>query len=396
MAKFLGPVLFCYVLVSLFLSSSAQSCGNYAFSSNKVFSSCNDLPVLNSFLHWNYNTTSGTVQIAYRQTGVTSFQWIAWAINPNATGMEGSQALVAYQSSEGNLTAYTSPVTNYSTKLEKGDLSFAVSDLSAVFANNEMIIFATVELPNNTTTVNQAWQEGPLDGKTPGTHARSGANLISMGTLDFLSGQTAATGGGNSKARKRNVSGSISAKPLEVHGVLNAISWGTLMPLGALIARYLRVFKSADPAWFYIHVTCQSSAYIIGVAGWATGLKLGSDSSGIHYDAHRNIGIALFCLGTLQKDHKSRFYWNIYHHSIGYLVIILSIVNIFKGLDILDPEKKWKKAYIAILVILSFKVVLLEAYTWYIVLKRKRSTGSEKTLYPINGVYEYGARPRVV
>lgn len=87
---------------------------------------------------------------------------------------------------------------------------------------------------------------------------------------------------------------------LQIHGVLNAVSWGILMPIGAIIARYMRVFKSADPAWFYLHVTCQSSAYIIGVAGWATGIKLGSESSGVQYTAHRAIGIVLFCLGTLQ------------------------------------------------------------------------------------------------
>jgi hypothetical protein len=86
----------------------------------------------------------------------------------------------------------------------------------------------------------------------------------------------------------------------QTHGVLNAVSWGVLMPLGAVIARYLKVFKSADPAWFYLHVTCQTSAYIVGVAGWGTGLKLGSDSVGVTYSTHRALGISLFVLGTLQ------------------------------------------------------------------------------------------------
>lgn len=73
-----------------------------------------------------------------------------------------------------------------------------------------------------------------------------------------------------------------------------------MMPTGAIIARYLRVSKSAGPAWFYLHVSCQSSAYVIGVAGWATGLKLGGESPGIQFTAHRAIGIALFCLATVQ------------------------------------------------------------------------------------------------
>lgn len=87
---------------------------------------------------------------------------------------------------------------------------------------------------------------------------------------------------------------------LQIHGILNGVSWGIMMPIGAIIARYLRVAKSADPAWFYLHVFCQSSAYIIGVSGWATGLKLGSESAGIQFSTHRAIGIALFCLATIQ------------------------------------------------------------------------------------------------
>ena len=83
-------------------------------------------------------------------------------------------------------------------------------------------------------------------------------------------------------------------------GVLTGVRWGILFPVGVIIARYLRTFKSADPAWFYAHVTCQVSAYAIGVAGWATGIKLGSESKGIEYTGHRNIGIALFAIATLQ------------------------------------------------------------------------------------------------
>lgn len=91
------------------------------------------------------------------------------------------------------------------------------------------------------------------------------------------------------------------------------MSWGILMPIGAIIARYMRVFKSADPAWFYLHVACQCSAYIVGVAGWGTGLKLGSDSKGITYHSHRDIGIALFCLATLQV---SPFSASLLHHTL--------------------------------------------------------------------------------
>lgn len=396
----LGPrgVLLCCIMLTLFLSTYAQTCSNYLFASNRVFSACNDLPVLNSFLHYTYNPSSQTLAVAYRHTNFDSSKWVAWAINPTSQGMAGSQALVAFQQSDGSIKAYTSPVTGYTTQLAEGDLSFPVSDLSATYSNNEVIIFATLGLGNATIgTLNQVWQEGQLSGNTPAAHATSGDNVQSMGTLNVVSGQSGGASGSSSKTKKQNI-----------HGVLNAMSWGIMMPLGAIIARYLRVFPSADPAWFYLHVTCQTSAYIIGVAGWATGIRLGSQSPGIQFTAHRVIGIILFCVATLQviallvrpkKEHKHRIFWNIYHHSLGYSIIILGIINIFKGFDILNPEKKWERAYTGIIIVLAIITIILEAYTWFVVLKRKKAANAEKMSNGngygnngVNGHYPYGGR----
>ncbi|KAJ9185119.1 hypothetical protein P3X46_004783 [Hevea brasiliensis] len=383
-------VLTLSILMSMILSSSALTCSSYTFSSNQVFIACNDLPHLNSFLHWNYNSSSSKLQIAYRQTGISSSRWVAWAINPVSLGMAGSQALVAFQQSDGTIKAYTSPISSYQTSLQEGKLSFDVTDLSATYSNNEMIIFATLGISNiGTATVNQVWQEGPVSTDSPHVHSTTGANVQSMGTVNLLSG-TVGQSGGNDRTRKRNI-----------HGVLNAVSWGIMMPIGALMARYLKVFKSADPAWFYLHVSCQSIAYVFGVAGWGTGLKLGSQSSGVQYDAHRTIGIILFCLGTIQAfalllrpkpDHKYRFYWNIYHRTVGYNVIILSIINIFKGFEILSPLKKWKNAYIGVIAALAFTAVWLEGYTWYLMVKRRRLDSAGKMPQGIiasNGVNGY-------
>ncbi|KAL1166221.1 hypothetical protein V6Z11_A06G182700 [Gossypium hirsutum] len=181
--------LYLCLFMCLILTCYAQTCAKYAFSSNRVFKSCTDLPVLNSFLHYNYDV-SGKLEIAYRHTGITSSRWIAWAINPTSKAMVGSQALVAYQLSDGSMRAYTSPITQYQTQLQ------------------------------------EVWQEGAMSGNTPQMHATSGPNVQSMGTLNLLSGQAGTIGGRTSTQRKQNI-----------HGVLNAVSWGILMPLGAIIAR---------------------------------------------------------------------------------------------------------------------------------------------------------------
>lgn len=212
MAEKLKIVLFVSVFsVSVIISSSfaQQACNKYSFSDNREYSSCIDLPVLNSFIHYNYESSSGKLEVAFRKTGMDSSGWIAWAINPAATGMVGSQALVAYQQADGKMKAYTSPVTEYKTSLEEGKLSFEVSDLEAKLEKNEMTIFATMAVGKGNTTVNQVWQEGPVSDGVPQMHSTSGGNVQSMGKLNLLSGTASSSGGGDSKTKQRNVSDSI-------------------------------------------------------------------------------------------------------------------------------------------------------------------------------------------
>ncbi|XP_012699160.1 LOW QUALITY PROTEIN: cytochrome b561 and DOMON domain-containing protein At4g17280-like [Setaria italica] len=180
------------------------------------------------------------------------------------------------------------------------------------------------------------------------------------------------------------VLGRFRTRRRQIHGVLNAVSWGVLLPMGAIVARYLKTFRSADPAWFYLHVACQLAGYGVGVSGWATGMNLGRESEGVTYADHRDIGIAVFALGTLQvlalflrpkKEHKYRAYWNAYHHSVGYAVIVLGVVNIFKGMGILGVEQRWRTAYIAAVCVLAIAAAALEAVTWGVVVRRRKAEG---------------------
>ncbi|XVF21093.1 hypothetical protein REPUB_Repub12eG0061200 [Reevesia pubescens] len=375
-------VLFSCLVISFLASSSAQTCLTQTFSNNRQYANCSDLPALNCYLHWTYDQAVGTVEIAFRHAGTTSSSWSAWGINPNGPRMMDSQTLIAFVDSSGVAQAFTMSIDTMRPSMQQSNLSFEVPSLSATFENNEMTIFSVLRISEDLLSTSQVWQVGPVSNGQLEVHPTTGANLQSTGSVNFLTGQSGGSGSGNSRTRRRNV-----------HGVLNTVSWGILMPLGAIMARYMRVFKSADPAWFYLHVAYQSSAYIVGVAGWATGIRLGSDSTGVTQNPHRNIGIALFCLGTLQvfalllrpkKDHKYRLYWNIYHHSVGYTVIILSIINIFEGFDILKPDEHWERIYIGILIFLGIITTLLEALTWYIVIRR-RKIGSDKHSHSMNG-----------
>lgn len=72
---------------------------------------------------------------------------------------------------------------------------------------------------------------------------------------------------------------------------------------------------------------------------------------------------------------------------VGYTVVILSVINILKGLDILEPEKKWKNAYIVVVIALACIVVVLEFYTWGVVLRKKNSESAGKMSRGINGAH---------
>jgi hypothetical protein len=391
MASMLRLALALCILSSVVLTSSAQTCKNQTFSNNKKFTTCRDLPQLTAYLHWSYDQPSGKLDIAFRHGGITATnRWVAWAINPSNTldpAMVGAQALVAIPQSSGSPKAYTSSIADTRTQLQEGSIRYPVSGFSATYQNNEVTIFATLTLPNGTTSIVHVWQDGTTTSdSTPQEHSHESSHSNSKEVLDLVSGTSQASSGIGSRQRRRNT-----------HGVLNAISWGILMPTGAVIARYLKVFKSADPAWFYLHITCQVSAYIVGLSGFGTGLKLGSDSEGIEYDTHRALAIVLATFATLQvfalflrpnKDHKLRFYWNMYHYLVGYATIIISIVNVFKGFEALgdfvgDRYKNWKHAYIGIIGALGGIAVFLEAYTWMVVLKRKQI--ENKTSNGVNG-----------
>ncbi|KAL8259297.1 hypothetical protein R6Q59_027250 [Mikania micrantha] len=354
---FKGVFLSFTIIATLFSSSFAQTCSNYAFASNKVFTTCKDLPFLNSFLHYTYNPSSKTLKISYPHTNVGSSGWVAWAINPTSQGMAGSQALVAFKQSNAKMKGYTLSIDpgglrwsertgvgggqgvslskigicqgravemignewgvgpvggcwkeerigaamvwrgcgSYSTRLQEGDLSFPVSDLSAAYSNNEIVIFAALDIQNVSTNLNHVWQDGQVSNDAPMVHATSGDNIRSMGTLNVLSGQSGSAPGaaGSTNNNQRNVPSLIF-----YHQISLIYMFFLVFQRITQLNMYVVV---VDLIWFYLHVTCQTSAYVIGVAGWANGIQLGGQSLGIRFKSHIIIGIILFCVATLQK-----------------------------------------------------------------------------------------------
>ncbi|KAL8140499.1 hypothetical protein V2J09_006520 [Rumex salicifolius] len=196
-----------FAVIALFLaltstvSAQSSSC-SFSFSDNREYATCLSLSQLNSFLHWTYNASTATADIAFRATNVTvssTGNWVAWALNPTSSGMIGAQAcppyfafgttaLVAFKTSSGSMSAYTSSVVTAAiSTLKESALSYTVTNLTAESSGSQIIIFAKIQVPANKTSVNHVWQVGPLSGGSPAQHLLTTEHRTSFGTLDFLS-----------------------------------------------------------------------------------------------------------------------------------------------------------------------------------------------------------------
>ncbi|GAU12590.1 hypothetical protein TSUD_132000 [Trifolium subterraneum] len=291
--------------------TTSKPCNTYTFPNDLNYATCNDLPVLESSLHWNYYPKTNKVDIAFKKNNAKDSSWIAWAINPDSKGYD----------------RITSP-----NRLSEIRWKFQ----SIYIVYNKLCNYVT---RGNTSLFNHVWQEGLVsnDGSLR-AHAMTGPNVQSFGTLDFKSGIV---------SKNKNVGGKLKSRTIlrNVHGILNAISWGTLMPIGVILARYLKSFDgSIGPVWFHLHRACQSIALVIGTIGFGTGLYMGNQP-GQHDTPHRCAGITLMTLAFTQvcvafclrpkKDHK------------------------VKGIDVM-----WRNIYAWVIGLLGLTVFCLEVVTW--------------------------------
>jgi hypothetical protein len=170
--------------------SAAQSCASYTFSNNQAYESCASLPRLGATLHYNYTADTNTVSVAFRAPPLAKGGWVAWGLNPNGTGMVGTQAVVAFQHSNGSLVAYPTLLDSYAPSMapaKPAELGFPVSDVAAEhLSGKEMVVYATVALPGKGSKFNHVWQQGSsVVNDVPAAHPTTGDNILSSGTVDF-------------------------------------------------------------------------------------------------------------------------------------------------------------------------------------------------------------------
>lgn len=151
-----------------------------------------------------------------------------------------------------------------------------------------------------------------------------------------------------------------------LHGILNAVGWGILLPIGAMIARYL---KHVGRLWFYSHSIIQIVGFILGTSGVIAGLIL-NDRIDVNVAKHKAIGLIVITLGCLQvlaivirpsEDSKSRKFWNWYHQNVGRILILFAIFNVFYGIYLGHAGSEWNVTYgvfLGIIVTVAFSLEL--------------------------------------
>ncbi|XP_009611913.1 cytochrome b561 and DOMON domain-containing protein At5g35735-like [Nicotiana tomentosiformis] len=300
--------------------------------------------------------------------------WLAWGLNPGPEArMVGTQALIGIKNKSNllwdtyNITTYT----KFGCQLLPSPIDLNISNFNFSYIDylQYHVIKATIvldPLKYDVSRLNHVWQVGvDVDavGKEPKMHAKALRNYDSTETINLMTG----------KGRGNRVHTSNLIR--QVHGVLNIIGWGTLLPIGVLIARNFREYPLPCSGWKSYHISCQSVGYIVGSAGWAVGIWLGKASKYYSFPKHGIFGICIFTFATLQMlflklkpddESKCRDYRNMFHHVLGYSLLVVSCINIVKGLRIMYlDENYWVPAYFGVAGCLAFIFLVFEIVSWF-------------------------------
>ncbi|KAK3184619.1 hypothetical protein Dsin_031905 [Dipteronia sinensis] len=278
--------------------------------------------------------------------------YVAMGFSSNGE-MVGSSAIVGWISSDqtGIIKQYLlSGRTPGQVLPNQGNLNISSSMVISQSARIYLIFqLNTAEQPTS-RLIYAVGQDGFLPSASTSTLSKH--SDMATTTLNYVTGQTRTQGTPYARLRKS-------------HGLLNMLGWGILMIIGAIVARHL---KHMDPLWFYCHISIQSLGFLLGLSGVITGLvlnnKLNNDVS-----THKSLGILILVLGCLQimaflarpnKESKVRKYWNWYHYTVGRILIIFAISNVFYGIHLGEKGTGWRAGYAVVISFLILFAIILE------------------------------------
>ena len=123
--------------------------------------------------------------------------WVGWGINPTAAAMVGTQALIAFKSTEGPVV-YTYNLSmglmSPGFSLTPGQIILNFTNSSAEILGTQLTIYATLNLnANESLQMNHVWNRGSsvnLTSNSPGPHSFTGENIQSVLPINLSTGAT--------------------------------------------------------------------------------------------------------------------------------------------------------------------------------------------------------------
>lgn len=185
------------------------------------------------------------------------------------------------------------------------------------------------------------------------TMARGGpdANPFVAAVVQSPTGTTTTSPQPTTMTSKSSSSGQPSSTILMAHGIMAAVAFALLFPIGGIV---IRIANFSGLVW--VHAAIQTIAFLVYTAAFGLGIYIATKLNYIG-QYHPIIGIVVFgllvfqpALGLLHhrkfKKTYSRNLWSFAHLGIGRVAIILGIVNGGLGLLLADNAgTHWIIAY---------------------------------------------------
>ncbi|CAG5090653.1 Oidioi.mRNA.OKI2018_I69.PAR.g12676.t1.cds [Oikopleura dioica] len=171
----------------------------------------------------------------------------------------------------------------------------------------------------------------------------------------------------------------LDISAMKIHAILMFVAWGILVPSGLFIGRffkrgYPKKMVKSKPIWFQFHRLLMVLSVILTIVGIILIFvnRQGWSESAAE-NGHAFAGIIVFAFGLMNPiiamfrpdpDSENRKYFNVCHHSIGYLAQVGAVVAIFLGFDlaVYDLEFVSTQIYAAFIVISAIISILLELF----------------------------------
>ncbi|GAB4844599.1 hypothetical protein Ancab_037998 [Ancistrocladus abbreviatus] len=262
--------------------------------------------------------------------------WVGIGFSKNGK-MLGASAMVGWISKTGHARIKQYHAKGYTpSEVIPGKGNLNLTDIPPVVVLNGANIYLAFQL-KFTAPLEQQPTLLAFGSRYPINHVLSIHDDKTTLVIDYSAAAIPSNSGGHGKMKKS-------------HGILGIFGWGFILPVGAMVARFL---KHKEPLWYYLHTVIQFTGFLIALAGVVVGQALYNQ---MHADvaAHKGIGYFALTLSIIQilaffirpnKDSKFRRLWDVYHRTFGVITLFFGAVNIVFGIHLGGAGSEWKIGY---------------------------------------------------